>query len=315
MTDNGLELALHKTEAIVFTKRNVRNTMTVEFPPHSFASSRSVKYLGVQFDPRQRFLEHAKLAAKRAMEAGRHLAQILPNLRGAKQKTRRVLSTVVTSRLLYGAPIWAEKMSDEAMATMESAYRRTMLRVACCYSTTSYDAAAVVSSMPPLKLLAEERRSIFLGTSKEAARGNLLTEWQQKWSTSGKGRWTNHIISDVFAWYQRKHGEVSYHLAQVLTGHGCFGTYLHKYCNLATDACAQCGTTPDTPEHAVFQCDAWHKWRTEACVYLEVDNLTPENTAAVMLSSKKSWERVNSLFTRIMMCREGEERRVQRSGA
>ncbi|XP_008180148.1 uncharacterized protein LOC103308491 [Acyrthosiphon pisum] len=141
--------------------------MTVEFPPHSFASTSCVKYLGVQFDPRQRFLEHAKLAAKRAMEAGRCLAQILPNLRGAKQRTRRVLSTVVTSRLLYGAPIWAEKMSVKAMATMESAYRRTMLRVACCYSTTSYDAAAVVSSMPPLKLLAEERRSIFLGTNKE----------------------------------------------------------------------------------------------------------------------------------------------------
>jgi len=69
MADNDLELALHKTEAIVFTNRNVRNTMTVEFPPHSFASSRCVKYLGVQFDPRQRFLEHAKLAAKRAMEA------------------------------------------------------------------------------------------------------------------------------------------------------------------------------------------------------------------------------------------------------
>ncbi|CAI6354622.1 unnamed protein product [Macrosiphum euphorbiae] len=113
---------------------------------------------------------------------------------------------------------------------------------------------------------------------------------------------------------QMVHGEVSYHLAQVLTGHGCFGTYLHKYCNQATDACAQCGTTPDTPEHAVFQCDAWHKWRTEACVYLEVDNITPENTTAIMLSSTNSWERVNSLFTRIMMCREREERRVQRGG-
>jgi len=39
MTNNDLELPLHKTEAIVFTNRNVRNTMTVEFPPHSFASS------------------------------------------------------------------------------------------------------------------------------------------------------------------------------------------------------------------------------------------------------------------------------------
>lgn len=63
MTNNELELALQKTEAIVFTNRNVRNTMTLEFLPHRFASSRCIKYLGVQFDPRQRFFEHAKLSA------------------------------------------------------------------------------------------------------------------------------------------------------------------------------------------------------------------------------------------------------------
>lgn len=64
MIENGLELALQKTEAIVFTNKNVRNTMMVEFPPHIFASSRCVKHLGVHFDPRFRFAQHARLAAK-----------------------------------------------------------------------------------------------------------------------------------------------------------------------------------------------------------------------------------------------------------
>ncbi|XP_025406841.1 uncharacterized protein LOC112680841 [Sipha flava] len=143
---HGLELALKKTEAIVFTNKNKRNIMTVEYTQHAFPSSRCVKYLGVYFDSRLHFQEDAMQAAKRAAEARRCLTQILPNLRGAKQRTRRVLATVVTSRLLYGAPIWSTSITVKALGIMEAAYRRIMLRVACCYRTTSYTAAAVVAS-------------------------------------------------------------------------------------------------------------------------------------------------------------------------
>lgn len=148
MSENNLELTLQKTEAIVFTNRNTRNTMNVDFPPYSFPSSRCVKYLGVHLDPRLHFAQHARAASERAMEAVKHLTRILPNLRGTKQKTRRVLATVVTSRLLYGAPIWSQHITAEAKHTMLVAYRRVMLKVACCFRTTSYEAAAIVSSMP-----------------------------------------------------------------------------------------------------------------------------------------------------------------------
>jgi len=311
MSDNNLELALQKTEAIVFTNRNTRNTMNVEFPPHSFSSSRCVKYLGLHLDPRLHFAQHARTAAERAMEVVKHLTQILPNLRGAKQKTRRVLATVVTSRLLYGAPIWSQSITAKAMHTMMVANRRILLRVACCYRTTSYEAAAVMSSMPPLDILATERRKIFEGTDKRVAREQLVVNWQEQWNAAGNGRSTHRLIRDVAAWYRRKHGEVSYHLSQVLTGHGCFGKYLNKYCGLKTEVCAQCGETPDTPEHAAFKCDAWYRWRREACVYLEVTELTAENTVGIILESRTSWDRICQLFTRIMMCREEEERKIQ----
>ncbi|KAF0710638.1 Reverse transcriptase domain-containing protein, partial [Aphis craccivora] len=309
MSKNNLELALQKTEAIVFTNRNTRNTMNVDFPPHSLPSSRCVKYLGVHLDPRLHFAQHARAASERAMEAVKHLTRILPNLRGAKQKTRRVLTTVVTSRLLYGAPIWSQYITAEAMHTMMVAYRRVMLRVACCFRTTSYEATAIVSSMPPLDLLAIERRRIFEGMDRGAAREQLLVSWQEQWNTARNGRWTHRLIRDVAAWYRRKHGEVSYHLSQVLTGHGCFGNYLNKFCNLESDACAQYGEAPDSPEHVVFKCDAWDRWRHEACVYLEVTELTVEKAIETMLGSRASWERISQLFTRIMISREEEERR------
>lgn len=313
MTTHGLELALQKTEAIVFTKKNKRNTMTVKYLQNAFTSSRCVKYLGVLFDPRLHFQEHAMQAAKRAAEAGRCLTQILPNLRGAKQRTRRVLATVVTSRVLYGTPIWSTSITAKALGTMESAYRRIMLRVAGCYRTTSYAAAAVVASMPPLALLAEERTDIYNGTEKKAAREAMLSKWQRSWeSPSECGRWNFRLMQDVRPWFLRKHGEVSFHLCQVLTNHGCFNEYLRKYGKRETDECAHCEASPDSAERAVFSCDAWHLWRREACVYLEVDQLTPENIVGLMLESKEKWLRIEQLLTKIMSCREEKERQVQR---
>lgn len=147
------------------------------------------------------------------MEAGRCLTQILPNLRSAKQRTRRVLATVVTSRLLYGAPIWSTSITTKALGTMESAYRRIMLRIACCYRTTSYAASAVVASMLPLALLAEERSDLYNGAEKNATREAMLCKWQRSWeSPSECGRWIFRLIKDVRPWFQRKYGEVSFHL-------------------------------------------------------------------------------------------------------
>lgn len=91
---------------------------------------------------------------------------------------------MVTSRLLYGAPFWFPSITSEAMRKMEAVYRRVMLRVACCYRTVSYDAAAVVSGMPPLALLAEERQKTFSGILKSVARDQLSNRWQAAW---GKG--------------------------------------------------------------------------------------------------------------------------------
>lgn len=81
MATTGLELAMDKTESIVLTNRNLRNSMLVNFGVHSFALKRTVNYLGMQIDARLYFREHADLACKRVAEAGRQLSRALPNLR------------------------------------------------------------------------------------------------------------------------------------------------------------------------------------------------------------------------------------------
>ncbi|CAI6367559.1 unnamed protein product [Macrosiphum euphorbiae] len=311
MNKNGLELAMEKTEAIMLTNRNKHNIMTVRCGQYSFPSVKCVKYLGVQLDSRLHFSQHGEHAAARASEACRQLIQILPNLRGPRQRRRKVLATVVTSRLLYGAPFWLPSITAEGMKKMETVYRRVMLRVACCYRTVSHDAAAVVSGMPPLRLLAEEMQKAYHGTDRVVAREQLMESWKRQWANSEKGRWTHRLIRDVGKWYNRNHGDVSFHLSQVLSGHGCFNEYLLRIGKVNTDECSQCGSAPDSPEHAIFQCDAWHHWRVEVCVYLEIEELSPDNLIETMLESNATWQRISSLIGRIMRTREEEERRRQ----
>lgn len=287
--------------------------MTVRFRGHSLESKDAIKYLGVMIDPKLHFREHAETVARRASETCRQLTQMLPNLRGPRQRTRRVLATVVTSRLLYGTPFWSPSITTEAMNKMSTVYRRLMLRVACSYRTVSHEAAAVVSSMPPLRLLAEERCQIYDGTDKHRARDQLLTSWQNEWVSAEKGRWTFRLIKDVKRWYKRQHGEVSFHLCQMLTGHGCFGEYLHRFGKIDSDCCALCGYSPDDAGHAIFECDAFHRWRTEACVYLGIDRLSPDNLVDIMLRSNTDWLRVAALVGRIMVTWEREERARQQA--
>lgn len=156
MRSSGL-LAVEKTEAILITNRNVRNSMTVTFEGHCFESKPSIKYLGVQIDFRLRFADHAKLASKRASEACRQLSRLLPNARGPGHRTKKILASVITSHLLYGTPMWFGSMTKRDVNRMASVLRCTMLRIANCYSTVSYETAAVVADIPSIRLLAEER--------------------------------------------------------------------------------------------------------------------------------------------------------------
>ncbi|CAI6367653.1 unnamed protein product [Macrosiphum euphorbiae] len=284
--------------------------MTVKFEEHRFESKDAVKYLGVSIDPRLHFKEHAERTAKRASDTCR---QLLPNLRGPRQRTRKVLATVITSQMLYGAPFWFPSITAEALHKMEVVYRRVMLRVACCYRTVSYDAVAVVSGMQPFALLAKERQKIYGGILKSVVREQLTSRWQTAFDNAANGRWTYRLIKDLAPWLRRQHGEVSFHLSQVLTGHGCFGEYLHRFGKTDSDSCALCGTAPDDTEHAVFNCDAFHNWRTETCVYLGVDQLSPDNLVNNMLRSSADWQRVSSLIERIMRTREQEERARQQA--
>lgn len=129
-------------------------------------------------------------------------------------KSRHLLSCVTTSKLLYAAPHWADTMSAQGWRKLAAVHRRSHLRVACCYRTVSHEAAAVISGIPPITLLAKERAVLYRGRVKVEARGNLINRWQNEWDNGEKGRWTHKLIGQLDVWLSRKASQMTYHLTK-----------------------------------------------------------------------------------------------------
>ena len=120
--------------------------------------SRSPKYLGVQLDRRLSFGEHLRIATAKAIRFGANLARLMLNIGGPREAKRRLVASVVYSKLLYMAPAWASTINSHAiLKKLFSAQRGVALRVISAYRTVSTSTVPVLASVPPIDLLARER--------------------------------------------------------------------------------------------------------------------------------------------------------------
>ncbi|KAF0737175.1 Reverse transcriptase domain-containing protein [Aphis craccivora] len=107
---------------------------------------------------------------------------------------------------------------------------------------------------------------------------------------------------------------VDFHTTQILTGHGCFGEYLHKFKRLAYPKFVDFLFHRDDAEHAIFYCDRWWSLRRA----LEVDmglQFEPDTMVDVMLQSKEKWNTIQKFLNKILSRREEEERKRQQEEA
>ncbi|CAI6365779.1 unnamed protein product [Macrosiphum euphorbiae] len=137
------------------------------------------------------------------------------------------------------------------------------LRVAKAYRTVSTNDILVVAGMVPVHLKAMEQQCKFKAlkegsiVEKGMLRVSTYRKWQSLWNSTKTGIWTKRLIGDVRKWIDRRFGETDFNLSQMLTGHGCFGYYLHKYKKRDDPACVDCGSPMDDVEHTLFRCDRW----------------------------------------------------------
>lgn len=241
----------------------------------------------------------------------------MPNIGGPKSKRRRLYNEVVHSILLYGAPVWADSMRVErTRLKLARVQRRSALRVASAYRTVSEGASLTVAGIPPIDLLAFERKRIYNGQPKDDARKLTFERWRERWNASPKGRWTHRLIPDPKVWSERGCGELSFHLTQVLTGHGCFGAYLKRIGKRTTEECHHCGDAVDDVEHTLFRCAAWTQQRTRLKEALGGDNdneVSAEQMVSSMLQAKEKWLAWTAFATSVMRAKEEDDRSRRRA--
>lgn len=322
LTSVGLTLADHKTEAVLISSRTAKETIKLDTGSCYIETKPCLKYLGVMIDCRLSFKDHLLYTSEKASKTCASLSRIMPNTRGPKYLQRKLLTGAVKSTITYASPIWADSLENKANSNQISrVYRISALRVCCAFRTVSDDAAFVIAGMIPIDILVREcnytpANVIDHVSTLNTARCNSLIEWQRRWSTSNKGRWTYELIPNIKDWFERKHGDLNFYLTQMLSGHGCFRSYLYRFNHDSDPYCPYCGVTvEEDAKHVFFFCPRFGNERTSlersvGCI------ITAGNVIEIMLVSLYNWENVCKFVKFVLLeLRKQEElrRRLERT--
>lgn len=238
----------------------------------------------------------------------------MTNTTGPRAKKRRVLLEVVHSVLLYGAEIWAQTLRQKTYRRkLASVQRRGALRVTCAYRTVSEAAVLVIAGAPPIDLLATERARLYnlkrgdlnRSEAREIARKETLEEWQNRWQSSDKGRWTARLIPNIEPWLARNHGETDFFLTQMLTGHGSFNAYLFKLGLHDSPMCKYCPNKTEDAEHTFFECMRWSSMRAHTEILLG-KALNPKCLLNIMLQNEENWTEIAAYAQRLLKAKIAE---------
>lgn len=242
-----------------------------------------MKYLGLKLDSKWTFRPHFQCVAPRAERVSVALGRFLPNLRGPDERVRRLYVEVVHSIMLYGAPVWAPEMCRIRLMSdpIKRVQRQMALRVVRAYRTVLYAAATALARIPPIDLLADARKTVFdkmtaaklsglcltaraVDALREQAKRRMISEWLARLrDPRTPGRYTvDALIPHFERWMERPHGSLTFRVTQVLSGHGCFGKYLHRIGKAPTSCCEHCNKAVDTALHTLQECEAWTAQRT-----------------------------------------------------
>ncbi|XP_061729005.1 uncharacterized protein LOC133534209 [Cydia pomonella] len=137
----------------------------------------------------------------------------------------------------------------------------------------------------------------------------LLQKWKESLEAPSAGHWTIEAVRPVLErWVGRKEGFLSFHLTQILSGHGCFGRYLSRRAGREpTTECHECGDAEDTALHTLAVCPAWAEQRA-ALVAVVGNDLSLPAVVEAMVGGERSWKAVASFCEVVMTQKEAAER-------
>lgn len=303
----GLKVAAAKTESVALAGERKISEMKFIVGEEEVNIKNELKYMGIYIDKGVKMTTHVKKICEKTNKVLNDLTKITANVGGPRSSKRKVLMMAATSIILYGAPIWQSALKYKKYELMlERINRKMAIRITSAYRTVPTTAILVLAGNLPIKLSVEERVVIYERGKgyKIEARNEAIQKWQTMWDNY-EG-WTKIFIRNVKDWLQRKWGETNYYLTQALTGHGVFGTYLHRIGKAENDRCWYCEER-DTAQHTIFECIKWVEERRVACERCGI-GITRENIAELIMRSEESWNIITGMMESIMKNKNIEER-------
>jgi len=257
----------------------------------------------------------------------RALGRLMPNLRGPIEKKRCLYAGIVTSVVLYAAPIWADSLvaSRDSRRMFQRWQRVVALRVCSAYRSVSFDSATLLARLIPYELLAAERARIFwrVQDAKEAGTYSveLLDDIKRSERTITQRQWVlfisrpdaagvrlrDAILPSLNEWMSRPWGGISFHITQLLTGHGCFGVYLNRIGKAASALCPFCSLDDDSADHTIRSCPEWWMDRRELLSVLGPD-LSLSGVIRGIVGSREAWIAFAKFAEAVMLKKENAER-------
>lgn len=187
-------------------------------------------------------------------------------------------------------------------------------------------AATLIARFPPLDILAEMDARVYdrlhrsdgndplcLGEIRKEEQKYAIERWRQRLQEplNSRQRAVAAIMPCFESWLKRKE-HVTFHLTQILTGHGCFSAYLNKIGREQTTQCYHCGASEDTAQHTLEQCSAWCSERRVLIASIGQD-LTLPSVVAAMLADKTAWKATVKFCEAVLVQKETAERDRERA--
>lgn len=214
---------------------------------------------------------------------------------------------------------------------VENISKRVAQRVCQTYCTVSGTAALVTAGISPLHIIIRRlARAFHKVRTAEREQGPLnlrarkkinlklkvksIETWKRllmKMGRSDPGLRVRLAIAPVLVeWCGRGHGAVTYHMSQIITGHGCFNAFLYRIKKIDSPACAHCDGEYDDAQHTLEYCPEWRNWRTNLIVVLSPDLSLPV-IIGQLLADRDKWQTFAIFCGEVLMRKEATERNRQ----
>ncbi|XP_051165709.1 uncharacterized protein LOC127284355 [Leptopilina boulardi] len=189
MKSRKLTLAPEKTEAVLLTNKTKLDPIEFDMQGVKIKPGNYIKQLGVWIDKKLTFKEHVNKVLEKAEKTMSVLASLMPNIKGPSASKRKILVSVVHSQILYDVPVWVRALKIKEYLKKLIRLQKVMgIRVCSGYRTISASAVGVIADIPPIELLAYERKDVYEWKTKEEAKSEMLARWQEKWDGAQHGR-------------------------------------------------------------------------------------------------------------------------------